>query len=152
VSRLLSIPCALIGTFLSASSALQTGCAPAENAAAGARSLVNHVSDRTTDASVTFAVRAALIDADTVRSRDIQVETTHGVVTLKGTQPSAAARVQAEHVARSTEGVSAVVNKITVSGKPSPPRAQPPASHRPPAVPAPPPAPPAPVAPAPGEV
>ncbi len=123
------------------------GCTPAKNAAAGAKSLVNQVGDRATDASITFAVRAALIDDETVHSRDIQIDTTDGVVTLRGTQPTVAARMQAVMVVRATNGVRAVVNQITVPGmptEPASPRRAPPSSTGTPA--------PTPVAPGPGEV
>lgn len=123
------------------------GCAAAENTAAGARSVARETfegaSEVTTDASITFAINAALLDDDTIRSRDIRVSTSHGVVTLTGTQPTVEARSRADAIARRVRGVVAVDDRIVVPGAPPfapPPGAPPPPPPGPPAPQAPPPA------------
>src|SRR5690242_9181195 len=67
------------------------GCQAATNAAEGVSGLAektaHSVEEATTDASITFAVKAALAKDDSVRSAEINVTTDKGVVTLRGTQP-----------------------------------------------------------------
>jgi osmotically-inducible protein OsmY len=52
-------------------------------------------------------------DSETSAMR-ISVETNGGVVTLSGTVPTAAEKSKAEQLAKNTEGVTRVVNNITV--------------------------------------
>jgi hypothetical protein len=121
------------------------GCAAAENTAAGARSVAKETfegaAEVSTDASITFAINAALLDDDTIRSRDIRVSTRHGVVTLTGVQPTVEARGRADAIARRVRGVLAVDDRITVPG--APPLAPPPGAPAPPPGPGMAPAPPA---------
>jgi osmotically-inducible protein OsmY len=55
------------------------------------------------------------LDTD-VKGRNINVDTATGVVTLKGTVMSEAEKSHAESIAKDTEGVSRVVNQLTVGG------------------------------------
>jgi osmotically-inducible protein OsmY len=54
------------------------------------------------------------LDAD-VKGHDIDVDTRDGVVTLTGTVGSMSQRQLAEQIARDTDGVSRVVNRLNVS-------------------------------------
>ncbi len=98
--------------------ALLVGCTPSRNAARGTGSLiketVHQVDEAATDPSITFAIKSAMIEDDLVRARDINVDTADGVVTLNGTQPSEAARNRAEQLAWRADGVTRVVNKLTI--------------------------------------
>jgi hyperosmotically inducible periplasmic protein len=67
-----------------------------------------------TDAGVTTKVKAKLAADDTVKAYQIDVDTQRKVVTLKGAVDSEAARTQAVRLARDTEGVSNVVDQLTV--------------------------------------
>ena len=68
------------------------------------------------DAWVTTKVQAKyFLDAD-VKGHEINVDTRNGVVTLKGTVENAQQKKEAEDIARATEGVTRVVNQLTVSG------------------------------------
>jgi osmotically-inducible protein OsmY len=49
-----------------------------------------------------------------IKSHDIDVDTTSGMVLLRGMVPDATLKDQAERIARDTEGVSRVVNQLTV--------------------------------------
>jgi hyperosmotically inducible protein len=66
------------------------------------------------DSGITAKVNTALIDDPTVKARQVDVETSHGVVQLNGFVDSAAAKERATTVARSVEGVQEVHNNLVV--------------------------------------
>jgi hyperosmotically inducible protein len=68
----------------------------------------------TTDATITATVKTKLATVKGVIANDINVDTSDGVVTLKGSVPDAAQKAKAEEVARNTMGVKRVVNELTV--------------------------------------
>lgn len=67
------------------------------------------------DPGITTAVKSKLAADDTVKSYRIDVDTKDRVVTLTGAVDTAAARERAVQLARQTEGVSNVVDNLTVS-------------------------------------
>ena len=67
-----------------------------------------------TDAGITTAVKTKMALDDTVKARDIDVDTIEGVVTLRGSVESAAQRERAVRLARDTEGVATVHNLLTI--------------------------------------
>lgn len=96
-----------------------TGCAgkegpELENGADEGRA---ELSDDLQDAGITAKVRTSLATDERVRDfgfEGVEVETRSGVVILKGSVGEEGARTAAEDLARVTEGVSRVVNRITV--------------------------------------
>jgi hypothetical protein len=72
------------------------------------------VADAASDSTVTMKIQAKYATDDVVKSRDINVDTINGVVTLKGQVDSRRERDSAEQIARATEGVKRVVNELTV--------------------------------------
>lgn len=68
-----------------------------------------------TDPGLTTAVKSKLAADDTVKSYRIDVDTKDGVVTLNGAVDTAAARERAVELARNTEGVTNVVDQLTVT-------------------------------------
>jgi osmotically-inducible protein OsmY len=68
-----------------------------------------------TDPGVTTAVKSKLAADDTVKAYQINVDTADGVVTLSGTVETPAAKDQAVSLARQTDGVRDVVDRITVN-------------------------------------
>ena len=68
-----------------------------------------------TDPGITTAVKSKLAADDTVKATDINVNTSNGVVTLKGEVPSAAAKTRALELAKATDGVRDVVDAIVVT-------------------------------------
>jgi hyperosmotically inducible protein len=118
------------GFLLLGAGLLSAACAPVQNAAEGTGRLVKEgyeqVAEATSDSSIDFAIKTALLDDDTIKSGDIHVNTKEGVVTLTGTQPSEAAARRAEQIAWSAKGVRQVHNQLTVQpppGAPPPPPA-----------------------------
>ena len=67
------------------------------------------------DPWVTTKVKTKILADDLLDKSEIDVDTTNdGVVTLKGTVPSAAAETRALELARTTEGVRSVVDRLEV--------------------------------------
>lgn len=67
-----------------------------------------------TDAGITTKVKSQFAADDTVKAYEINVTTNRGVVTLEGDVDSAAAKVQAVQLARTTEGVRDVVDQLVI--------------------------------------
>jgi hyperosmotically inducible periplasmic protein len=71
-----------------------------------------------TDPGITTAVKSRLAADDTVKAYKIDVDTKDKTVTLTGTVDTAEAKTRAVEVARATNGVSSVVDQLTVAPKP----------------------------------
>jgi hyperosmotically inducible protein len=67
-----------------------------------------------TDAEITSAVKTKFMADKTVSAMAINVDTDHGVVTLKGDVKSAAEKQQALKIARETKGVRSVVDQLAI--------------------------------------
>ena len=80
-----------------------------------AAGLVMTVACAQTDPGITTAVKTKLAADATVKAYQIDVDTTNGVVTLTGTVEAPAAKEQAVVIARGTDGVKDVVDRITVN-------------------------------------
>lgn len=72
-----------------------------------------------TDPGITTAVKAKFAADDTVKAYQIDVDTSNHVVTLKGNVDSAAAKDRALAIARQTDGVTNVVDQISVGAAPA---------------------------------
>jgi hyperosmotically inducible protein len=59
-------------------------------------------------------VSATFVDETLLKGSDINVDTDNHAVTLKGTVGSDAAKARAVAIARNTEGVTRVVNRLVV--------------------------------------
>ena len=70
-----------------------------------------------TDAWITTRVHEQFIDADALKDSHISVDTDKHVVTLTGTVMSSAGRKKAASIAKHTEGVHGVVNRLTIGPK-----------------------------------
>ncbi|URN99870.1 molecular chaperone OsmY [Leclercia adecarboxylata] len=75
---------------------------------------MNKVGNFMDDSSITAKVKAALVDADDIKSTDISVETDKNVVTLSGFVESQAQAEKAVTVAKGVEGVKSVSDKLHV--------------------------------------
>ncbi len=67
------------------------------------------------DPGISTAVKSKLAADDTVKAYQIDVDTQEGVVTLTGTVPTTAARDRALEIARGTDGVTRVEDRLTVN-------------------------------------
>jgi hyperosmotically inducible periplasmic protein len=70
-----------------------------------------------TDTWITTKLNADFVNEDTLKGSDINVDTKDHVVTLKGTVMSAAGKSRAEEIAKTTKGVTRVVNTLTIGPK-----------------------------------
>ena len=70
-----------------------------------------------TDGWITTRVHARFVDEDLLKDSDINVDTKKHVVTLTGTVMGQPGRARATTVARHTEGVRRVVNRLTIGPK-----------------------------------
>jgi hyperosmotically inducible protein len=70
-----------------------------------------------TDGWITTRIHERFIGEDLLKGSDIDVDTSKHVVTLKGTVTGKAARTRATTIARGTEGVHRVVNRLTIGPK-----------------------------------
>jgi hyperosmotically inducible protein len=70
-----------------------------------------------TDGWITTRVHERFVGEDLLKDSDISVDTSNHVVTLTGTVTGRAGRARATSVAKGTEGVHRVVNRLTVGPK-----------------------------------
>jgi osmotically-inducible protein OsmY len=70
-----------------------------------------------TDGWITTRVNSRFVNEELLKGSDINVDTDNHVVTLKGTVLTTAGRTKAGAVARGTEGVRRVVNRLTIGSK-----------------------------------
>jgi len=71
------------------------------------------------DARITTEVKAALASGKKIKSNDIHVVTTAGVVTLHGQVQNSHMAARVEAIARNTKGVRGVTNDLQVSSSAS---------------------------------
>jgi hyperosmotically inducible protein len=70
-----------------------------------------------TDGWITTRVKARFVSDDLLKDSNISVKTDDHVVTLEGTVTSSAGRTRAATIAKRTEGVHQVVNRLTIGSK-----------------------------------
>ena len=70
-----------------------------------------------TDAWITTRVHERFVGEDLLKNSDISVDSHNHVVTLTGTVMGRAARTRAADIAKGTEGVHRVVNRLTIGPK-----------------------------------
>ncbi len=84
-----------------------------EKSASGVRKVGSDIAD----AFVLASVKARFFGDDALKGSDINVDCDSHVVTLKGTVPNEAARQRAIELARKTDGVDRVVDRLTIGPK-----------------------------------
>ena len=108
------------GIVVAISALLVTGLMTAAPASAGAQvkekteRAVKKTGEVITDAAITAEVKTKLLATKGVPGSKIEVDTTNGVVTLKGAVPTRAARTKAVRITRSSKGVTRVVDQLTI--------------------------------------
>jgi hyperosmotically inducible periplasmic protein len=81
---------------------------------ARAREIGAEVKDRVTDSGLTAKIKAKMALDDRVKAFDLNVDTSGSVVTVGGTVHSEAERQRAIQLARETNGITKVVDRIQV--------------------------------------
>ncbi|HVB55141.1 MAG TPA: BON domain-containing protein [Candidatus Acidoferrales bacterium] len=85
-----------------------------EDTEAAAKDAYHETVNALDDTKITTEVKAAFATGKDIKSGDIHVTTTAGVVTLKGQVPNSAVAARVEAIARNTEGVQGVTNDLQV--------------------------------------
>jgi hyperosmotically inducible protein len=67
------------------------------------------------DGWLVLKVHSEMVDEDVLSGSDIDVDVKDGVVTLRGTVPTEAGRARALEVARKNDGVTSVVDRLTIA-------------------------------------
>src|SRR5262245_54742180 len=96
---------------IDAQKARNAGAEPGEKAANAA----NKVGETVGEAAITTKIKAKMALDDSVKSRTIDVTTNGDTVTLSGTVRSQAERNRALTIARETDGVKRVVDRLVVN-------------------------------------
>lgn len=95
------------------------GCEAASNAAAGAGAYLDKTAEKigqkTDDASITIAVKGALLKADEKLAGKVKVSTGNGIVSLVGAVATPEEKARAEQIASRVEDVVRVINAIDVA-------------------------------------
>jgi hyperosmotically inducible protein len=78
---------------------------------------VSKTGETITDGWITGRIKTSFAGEDVLKGSDINVDTNDHIVTLKGTVPSAEARTRAVAIAKDTEGVKNVVDRLTIGPK-----------------------------------
>ena len=71
-----------------------------------------------TETSITARIKAKMALDDLVKAGNVDVTTEGSIVTLTGTVATDAERTRAERIAKETDGVTSVVNRLTVGPPP----------------------------------
>ena len=87
-----------------------TGARVGESIAVGA----NRAERAAADSALTAKIKAKMALDDVVEAIDIDIDTVDGVVTLRGAVASADERERAVRLARETDGVTSVVDQLTI--------------------------------------
>ena len=95
------------------SRARETGADVGEKVATGADTAQRALAD----ASLTSKIKAKMALDDTVKALAIDVDTDGSVVTLSGSVRTEAERTRALQLARETDGVTSVVDRLTVTSR-----------------------------------
>mgnify|MGYP006170876955 CR=1 FL=1 len=93
--------------------ARETGAEIGEKVAVGADRAQRAVAS----ASLTSKIKAKMALDDTIEAFEIDVDTDGGAVTLSGTVDTEAQRARALQLARETDGVTTVVDRLRVAGR-----------------------------------
>jgi len=78
------------------------------------KSAVSKTGEVINDTWITTKVKTSFVDEDLLKGSDISVATNNHIVTLKGTVASAAGKARAVEIARTTDGVTRVVDTIKI--------------------------------------
>jgi osmotically-inducible protein OsmY len=78
---------------------------------------VSTTGEAITDSWINTTIHAKMVDEDSLKGSDVNVDVKDHVVTLKGTVMTAAGKARAEQIAKTTEGVKSVHNLLTIGPK-----------------------------------
>ncbi len=97
--------------------AREVGGKIADKTAAVGGQIANEAKVALADGTLTAKIKAKMALDDVVKARTLNVDTLHSVVTLSGTVRSGAERERALQLARETEGVRQVIDRVVIEVK-----------------------------------
>ena len=86
----------------------------AEKAVDTGKEAASHLGDTVSEAAVTAKIKSKMALDDHVKARSINVDTSGSVATLSGVVASADERKRAVQLARDTDGITRVVDKLEI--------------------------------------
>ena len=99
---------------VNADRARQQGAEAVSKAASTAANVATKVEETVAESAITAKIKSKMVLDDLVKARTIDVSTTGSVVTLTGTVASPAERDRAVRLAKETNGVTNVVDKLQI--------------------------------------
>jgi hyperosmotically inducible protein len=96
--------------------AKEVGARIGEKSAAVAKEAAHEAKDALSDGSLTAKIKAKMALDDTVKASDLNIDTSNGIVTVTGKVRTKAERDRALQLARETNGVRQVIDRLTVEG------------------------------------
>jgi len=99
---------------INADRARQQGAQAVSKAASTAADVATKVQETVAESAITTKIKSKMVLDDLVKARTIGVSTTGSVVTLTGTVASSAERERAVRLAKETNGVTEVVDKLQI--------------------------------------
>ncbi len=100
---------------LAAGLSLHAVSADAQSTTAGAQQRSGTPGNVVKDSWITFKIHSQFLPEDALDGSDIDVDTTGGAVTLTGTVATEMGRARAVAIAKATDGVKAVNDKLTIA-------------------------------------
>jgi hyperosmotically inducible protein len=101
-------------TGFDADTARRQGVQAATDTARKAGQVATQVEEAVSEGALTTKIKSKMVLDDSIQARTINVATTGTIVTLTGTVRSAAERERAVRLARETNGVTQVVDKLEI--------------------------------------
>jgi hyperosmotically inducible protein len=80
-----------------------------------AKEVATKTGNAITDSWITMKIHAQFVPEKALDKSDINVDTSKGMVTLKGSVPTAGARERAVAIAKATDGVKGVTDSLTIA-------------------------------------
>lgn len=111
--------CLISGSVLAEDTLLNKAASTVDSTGAKIDSSMKKVDNYMSDSAVTAKVKSALLEEKSLKSTDISVETSNGVVTLSGFLNSQAEIETAVEIAGNVEGVKSVSDKLHVKDQKS---------------------------------
>jgi hyperosmotically inducible periplasmic protein len=108
---------ATISVFTGLGLCLVANAAPSDTAPTAHSDSVGAAID---DAVITTKVKSTFLGNDRLKGSHIKVTTTNGVVTLRGSAPSADSKAAAEELARNVDGVKSIDDELTTAASNGP--------------------------------
>lgn len=114
-TRLLALPMMLAATVAFAQTPDPDAKQTTRDATAAAQNTAEKSGNAIKDSWITLKVHSQFVPEDALENSDIDVDTNNGVVTLTGTVASDAGRTRAVAIAKATDGVKSVTDRLRVA-------------------------------------